>query len=163
MKTFKVAQKRRCCEERDHHWQVYFHRCSTSESGSPKRKKQIRCFIFVFFGRRAWDETHKCPLILLGLLRLHGTRPLTSCPRLFPVFTFRWRRRERLQRKKPKLTKKKKIVLLSFFAVNVCICFFLPLCTVTSCVYPSHTCSEHLYVALYLCNSCSCDYDGVWI
>lgn len=53
----------------------------------------------------------------------------------------------------------------TFLLWMFCFLFFLPLRSVTSFVFhSSHTRFEHhLYVALYLCNSCSCDYDGLRI
>lgn len=65
------------------------------------------------------------------------------------------------KKKKPKL-KKKKNCCHDFFAVNVCtLCFSaIVYCNLLCSSQVTHVFEHHLYVALYLCNSCSCDYDG---
>lgn len=106
----------------------------------------------------------------------HGTRQFTSsvtpvCCHYVKTSLRFWLRllwetatyKTKADRKKQtkKITSFRYLFLLWTFAF----CFFLPLRTVTSFVFhSSYTRFEHhLYVALYLCNSCSCDYDGLWI
>lgn len=69
----------------------------------------------------------------------------------------------KVDRKKKKNTSCRYFVLLWLFAFR----YFFPLhhrCTVTFLrvsLFKSRF-EHHLYVALYLCNSCICDYDGLW-
>lgn len=188
-----VAQKHCCCEERtnhDHQWKVYL-RCCVRFSTSSGCLKSGALF-FSSFGQASARHIqtleshsshccllfHLCPFFPHSICcqgHPHGTRQFTfvtpvCCHYVKPSFKFLIKVVVRLQHIKPKLTEKKKKkntrVVVTLFAVNVLhFVFFLALRTVTSFVFhSSHTCFEHhLYVALYLCNSCSCDYDGLWI
>lgn len=168
--------KTRCTEvtNHDHQWEVYL-LCAFLFFflyyliWMPK----IWCFFWFSFGQVSMGAlsslTHDSDLCLFPSLSpffflpgvcwsvtVHVRSPVCNAC----LSSYCWKTATR-KKKKPKL-KKKKNCCHDFFAVNVCtLCFSaIVYCNLLCSSQVTHVFEHHLYVALYLCNSCSCDYDG---
>lgn len=165
--------KTRCTEvtNHDHQWEVYL-RCAFFVFlyyliWMPK----IWCFFWFRFGQVSMGalsslthESDLCRLLLcprFSFLEFVGQSQytwvhLSANPRLL---SYCWKTATTTTKKNQ--SEKKKTVVMTSLLWLFAPCVSLPLCTVTFCVpVRSHVFEHHLYVALYLCNSCSCDHDG---